>query len=432
MKFFIYTFGCKTNTYESEALSRILSETGRFSEAESYIEADVIIVNSCIVTEESEKKARKLIRRMRRENEKACIVLCGCMPQIKKEKCLDTGADIVCGNTDRTKTLALIEEYFAGEKDPSDRIFDVLPHSPGEGFELLAPKHYRNLTRANLKIEDGCDCFCSYCVIPFARGRVRSMPVDKVFSVAKDLVLSGHREIVLTGINIGAYGKDIGADIYDAVKAVVDAGAERVRLGSVEIDLVSDETIEELAGIPELCPHFHTSLQSGSDRMLKKMLRRYDSAEYRRKIELLRDKFANASVTTDVIVGFPGETEEDFLETVKFVKEVGFFRVHVFPYSRRPGTAADKYPDQIPVEEKKRRVKIIEETTKGLKASFLLSQIGKTVNVLFESEGGIAKGHAENYVEVAVRTDENVKNRLLPVKISGVSGDGETALGVLL
>lgn len=429
MKFFIYTFGCKTNTYESEAMSRLLSETGRFEEAESYSSADVVIVNSCMVTEESEKKAKKLMRRIRRENPEAVIVLGGCMPQVNREKSLDTGADIILGNTDRSGIVRVIDEYVESRK----RTFSVVPHEKGEAFEMLSPMGYRSLTRANLKIEDGCECFCSYCVIPFARGPVRSMPVENVYKVAKDLVNAGHREIVLTGINIGMYGRDIGYTIYDAVKAVHEAGAERIRLGSVEIDLISDETVRKLSEVPGLCPHFHTSLQSGSDDVLKRMLRRYDSKEYRRKIELLRECFDNASITTDVIVGFPGERDEDFRDTVRFVRETGFFRIHVFPYSRREGTAAAKFTDQIPVEVKKARARELEKVAAELKRDFLGTQKGRVLNVLFErNAAGEARGHAENYVEVRVRSDVSLKNRIMPVRILEVHESGEYVTGEIV
>ncbi|MCR5694220.1 MAG: tRNA (N(6)-L-threonylcarbamoyladenosine(37)-C(2))-methylthiotransferase MtaB [Clostridia bacterium] len=431
MNFFIYTFGCKTNTYESESMSRLLSETGRYQAVSDYLSADVVIVNSCMVTGESEKKAAKLIRRIRRENEKACIVLCGCMPQVIGEAAFGTGADVICGNTKRADIVKAVDSYFEKKTISRDmKIFRVEPHLKDETFELLAPDRYKNLTRANLKIEDGCECFCSYCVIPFARGRVRSMPPDEVFKVAKDLVNSGHREIVLTGINIGMYGKDIGLSICDAVKAVSDAGAERIRLGSIEIDLISDAAIEELSGIPGLCPHFHTSLQSGSAKILKRMNRRYDPEEYMRKTGLLRSSFANASVTTDVIVGFPGETEEDFNDTVEFVRRAGFFRIHVFPYSKRNGTAAAGFKDQIPVEIKKRRVVALEEVAAELKKNFLTGQVGKTVNVLFErSSGGFARGHAENYVEVRVETEEDLRNRIVSVTVSGVDSSGDFVYG---
>ena len=431
MKLFIYTFGCKTNTYESEAMTRLLTETGRFEAVSDYVSADVVIVNSCMVTEESEKKARKLIRRIKRENPGCCTVLSGCMPQVKGDRCLDTGADIICGNTSRSEIVDLIDRFYGSmQNGENDQILSVTPHFKGEKFEMLAPSGYRNLTRANLKIEDGCECYCSYCVIPYARGMVRSMPVDEVCRVAKDLVSAGHREIVLNGINIGMYGKDTGATLYDAVRAAVDAGAERVRLGSIEIDLIPDETIYKLASIPVLCPHFHTSLQSGSDKVLKNMHRKYDAKEYLRKIELLRSNFENASITTDVIVGFPGETEEDFEDTIRFVEKTGFFRIHVFPYSRRPGTVAAKLPDQVPIEEKKRRVKRLEEVAARLKREFLGTQVGKTVKVLFERVGdGIAKGHAENYVEVRAKAPLNVKNTVRSVKILSVDESGEFVTG---
>ena len=416
--FYVYTFGCKVNIFESEAMGELLLERGGFFRADRPEEADVVIVNTCAVTEESEKKALKLIRRIRRVNPRACLVVCGCMAQLSPGRVEDAGADIIFGNTARTVLPELIDEWkknaSGDNNDPSDAenagsgnrpapLVHTDSHSDGERFERLAVRAYGSLTRANLKIEDGCDCFCSYCVIPYARGRVRSLPPDEIRKMAKEFSANGHKEIVLTGINIGMYGKDLGFDLCDAVTACREGGAGRIRLGSIEIDLIDDDTIVRLSRIPGLCPHFHTSLQSGSGSVLRRMNRRYDAAEYMRKIGLLRSVFSNPSVTTDVIVGFPGETEEEFAETVEFVKKVGFYKMHVFPYSARPGTAAAEMPDQVPDNVKKARAEILGALDIKMRGEFIAGQIGIPQRVLVETvRGGAAFGHTENYIYVRI------------------------------
>ena len=441
MNFFIYTFGCKVNTYESEAVAELLEATGRYRQVSSWKDADAVIVNSCAVTEESEKKAAKLMRRIRRENPGAVIMLSGCMTQTDPEKGARLGADIVCGNTDRSSAVALLDRAFeerkrsghlnGPENEPGKDgkvIFSVGEHVKGEKFELLAPRGYKNLTRANLKIEDGCDCFCTYCIIPYARGRVRSMHPEDIKRAAAELVNSGHREIVLTGINIGMYGTDIGFDLADAAAAVRSAGAERIRLSSLEIDAVDASVIERLASVEGLCRHFHASLQSGSDEILKKMNRRYDTQGYLEMIEKIRSCFENASITTDIIVGFPGETDRNFQESVEFAKKAGFYRIHVFPYSRRKGTVADRMPDQVPDEVKRERAAVLAGVAEGLGRRFLESQRGTVHSVLFETKkNGLYYGHTGNYIYVKCASDGDLKNQIRDVVLGDMAGDAAEA-----
>ncbi|MBO4364074.1 MAG: MiaB/RimO family radical SAM methylthiotransferase, partial [Clostridia bacterium] len=278
------------------------------------------------------------------------------------------------------------------------------------------------------KIEDGCDCFCTYCIIPYARGRVRSMHPEDIKRAAAELVNSGHREIVLTGINIGMYGTDIGFDLADAAAAVRSAGAERIRLSSLEIDAVDESVIERLAAVDGLCRHFHASLQSGSDEILKKMNRRYDTQGYLRMIGRIRECFENASITTDIIVGFPGETDRNFQESVEFAKKAGFYRIHVFPYSRRKGTVADRMPDQVPEEVKRERAAVLAGVADGLGRRFLESQRGTVHSVLFETKkNGLYYGHTGNYIYVKCASDGDLKNQIRNVVLGDMAGDAAEA-----
>ena len=437
--FYVYTFGCKVNIFESEAMGELLLERGGFFRADTPGDADVIIINTCAVTEESEKKALKLIRRVKRENPKACLLVCGCMAQLSTERIEGAGADIIFGNTKRTVLPELIAEWKKSAGPQRAPLIYTDRHSEAELFERLSVKSYGSLTRANLKIEDGCDCYCAYCVIPFARGHVRSLPPDDVREMAREFTRNGHREIVLTGINIGMYGRDIGKSLYDAVAAAREGGALRIRLGSIEIDLIDDDTIMKLAQVEELCPHFHTSLQSGSDTVLRRMNRRYDAAEYMRKIDLLKDNFGNPSVTTDIIVGFPGETEDEFNETVEFARRVGFYKMHVFPYSIRPGTAAASMPEQVPEEIKKKRAELLGALDVEMRGRFINGQLGIPQSVLVETvRDGFAFGHTANYIYVKIPLDGGAgggsakvsRNEFADVRIKAFGEDA--ALGELI
>ncbi len=432
---YIHTLGCKVNRYESEALYDLLCDSGRYFAVadEERASADVTVINSCMVTGESEKKARKLLRRVRRENHSTVILLCGCIPQVSPEKALTLGADIISGNKNRRKTLALLDDYFKSHGDSC--INAVEPHLEGDRFELLAPKAYKKLTRANLKIQDGCNRFCAYCVIPYARGELRSMPLSEVFSQARALVESGHREIVLNGINLGLYGVDNGSSLAEAVRTVSAAGAERIRLGSLEVDLLTPELLKELSEVKGFCPQFHASLQSGSDTVLTRMHRRNNKEQYAEIIGNVKRTFENASITTDIIVGFEGETEAEFNECMEFCRQIGFFKIHVFPYSVREGTEAAKSTNQVPESVKKARAAQMARLGAELNEQYCNAQIGKTYGVLFEVyEGGAWYGHTENFLYVRVESDAELKNQLLPVVITAAmeGDDGQVLCGRLL
>lgn len=428
--FYIYTLGCKVNRYESEAMSALLSESGKYalvSDADKFC-ADVFVLNSCIVTEESEKKAMKILRRYRRENPCGILVFCGCMPQAMHDKSLGVGADIVFGNNGRSRLLDLIEEYYSNGRKTIDA---VIKYVANEKFEILAPKSYESLTRANLKIEDGCNRFCAYCMIPFARGPVRSMPLCEVKRQSCTLVSEGHREIVLTGINLCMYGSDIGYTLKDAIDAVLSSGVERIRLGSLEADLLSVELLDYLADVPEFCPQFHISLQSGSDTELKRMNRRYLVSEYEDLVKKIKQKFDNPAITTDIIVGFEGETDEEFNQTLETARRIGFSKIHIFPYSVRPGTKAAESKLHITPNMKRKRCSELFEVGENIKKDFYNSQIDTTHSVLFEKyDGKYNYGHTKNFLYVKVLSDTNMENDIARVKITDFHD--EECFGVLV
>ena len=363
--------------------------------------SDIVIINSCTVTATGDSKCRKVISRARRENPDAVIVLCGCMPQAFGDDAeLYRECDIVMGNTDRHSIVNVLDEYLRDRH----RLVSIEPHEKNEAFETMSLSSFEGRTRAFVKIEDGCNRFCSYCIIPYARGRVRSKPLDELRAEVAQLALSGYREIVLVGINLSAYGQELGLDIADAVCAVcaVD-GVERVRLGSIEPERMTADILSRLAGEEKFCPHFHLSLQSGCDSTLRRMRRHYDTAEYKRIVEDIRSMFDAPSITTDVMVGFVGESEEDFEASVRFCEDIGFAKAHVFPYSVRKGTAAERMDGHIDEHEKHRRAEIMIARNAVKQLEFMLSQVGHTDSVLIErSRGGISEGHTPNYTKVII------------------------------
>lgn len=428
--FYIYTLGCKVNRYESEAMAALLSDSGKYvsvAEKDKYL-ADVFVLNSCIVTEESEKKAFKIIRRYRRENPHGTLVFCGCMPQALYEKSLTAGADILFGNKERSRLPELLDRHFSNGRNFVDA---VLKHNENDKFEILAPKSYESLTRANLKIEDGCNRFCSYCLIPFARGPVRSMPLDEITAQATTLVAEGHREIVLTGINLCMYGKDIGGSLRDAIAAVLLSGVERIRLGSLEADLIDEELLDYLASLPEFCPQFHISIQSGSDTVLRRMNRHYSASEYSLLVESIMEKFENPAVTTDIIVGFEGETDDEFFETCKVAEKIGFSKIHIFPYSVRPGTKASESKNQIGADVKRKRSLELFEIGEKIKDNFYKTQVGTVHSVLFEKfDGTYNYGHTKNFLYVKILSDKNMENMIVDVEITDFRD--EECFGILV
>ena len=420
MKAAFYTLGCKVNQYESQAMAQRLENSG-FVICDADEDADVYIINSCTVTAESDRKTRQAVRRFRKLHPDSIILLTGCMPQAfpKAGEELDS-ADIVIGN----KSNHLIDKYIMQYINSGGRIVAVEQHKSGEAFSGDVISSFRERTRANVKIEDGCNRFCSYCIIPYARGRVRSKPLETLKEEISALEKSGFCEIVLVGINLSAYGTDIGSSLAEAVETAASfEGISRIRLGSLEPDHITDEVIERLSAVDKFCPQFHISLQSGCSKTLKKMNRHYTAEEYYQLCVKLRNAFEGATLTTDVMVGFPDETAEDFAESLEFVKKVGFEKVHVFPYSRREGTPAARMPNQVENAEKSRRAAIMIEETEKIRKAFLEAQIGKTLEVLPEEfHDGFVQGYTANYTPVRIFGAENAKG-IIKAEITSVEDD---------
>ena len=401
MKFCIITLGCKVNQFESQAISRILTSHGH-TEVSDTEYTDAVIINTCAVTAESGRKSRQAIRHLQKEHPDAITAVCGCYSQTCGSEIDELNIDLISGSGDRKGFIAALEQLFIDKArvkmldDPKmRRKFEVLPGGSAEGR-----------TRAMLKIQDGCQNFCTYCIIPYARGPIRSMPIDDIRKEAAALKAQGFCEIVVTGIEISSYGIDFkdGTSLIDALYAISDsAPGVRIHLGSLEPRTATKEFCRKLSQIPHICPHFHLSLQSGCDTVLKRMKRKYDTSLYYSSCENLREFFPNCGITTDVITGFPGETEEEFSKTLEFVKKCDFSAMHVFPYSVRPGTPAAVMPDQTDKKTKKDRAAVISRAARQMTEAFLSRQIGKTLSVLFETEkDGVCFGHSENYAEVAV------------------------------
>ncbi len=422
MKVRIITLGCKVNQYESQAMLSDLLNHGYEAAADGE-EADVVVINSCTVTASSDQKVRQTVRRARNDHPHSAIVLTGCMPQAFPEKSAKLSeADIVIGNRERGALRKYLDRYF----EEKERIVEIVPHAAGEPFEPMCVSEYHERTRAFLKIEDGCNRFCSYCIIPYARGRVRSKKPGDLRAELETLAKNGYREVVLTGINLSCWGEEFGLELCDAVEAAcAAAGIERVRLGSLEPERLSPDVIARLSGQEKLCPQFHLSLQSGCDRTLRRMNRHYTCEEFSEIAENLRAAFPNAALTTDVMVGFSGETQEEFEESLRFVQKIGFAKVHVFPYSRRPGTKAYDFPEIITNQEKERRSRAMIAAANDLRNAFLNTQCGKTEPVLFEQrdEAGFFEGYTKNYTPVKVRCDRDLHGKILPVRLVSVSGD---------
>lgn len=420
MKVKVITLGCKVNQYESQYMLKSLISAGCSLPGPDE-QSDIVIVNSCTVTSTSDKKVRQTVHKARRENPSAVIVLTGCMPQAFPDIADNMAdADIVLGNSNRSLLLPYVKQFLSARR----RIIDISPH--GEKFEPMSVENFYGKTRASVKIEDGCNQFCSYCIIPYARGRVRSKPLGDLKSELHSIALNGYKEVVLTGINLSAYGQEIGLSLCDAVDAAcAESGIKRVRLGSLEPERLDINVVERLMRQDKLCPQFHLSLQSGCDETLKRMNRKYDSSEYQKIVYNLRRAFPNAAITTDIMVGFPGETDEDFMESLNFAKKIGFAKMHVFAYSRRPGTAANGYEGQIDPNVKEERSRAMIETARKLKENFFSKQVGLIEPVLFERECGkeIYEGYTGNYTPVQAKSDKNISGELINTKIIGVRKD---------
>ena len=421
MRIAIYTLGCKVNQYETQAMEQELTRRGHeivpFDGA-----ADAYIVNTCSVTAVSDKKSRQMIRRCRKLNEHAVVAACGCYVQTHSDEAAGLGLDLIAGTGDRMAFLDLLEQA-AREKEPLTLLDDALHR---RAFEVLPAGGMAERTRAMLKVEDGCVNFCTYCIIPYARGPVRSLPKAEAVAQTRRLREEGYRELVITGIEISGWGHDLknGETLIDLLEAVSDAAGEmRLRLGSLEPRTITEEFCRRAARLPNLCPHFHLSMQSGCDGTLRRMNRKYDIARFYESVSLLRQYFDRPAVTTDLITGFPGETEEEFAQTLAFIEKCGFAAMHIFPYSVRPGTKAAAMPDQCTAAVKERRAARAAETAERMKQAYLHGCVGQTYPVLFEQEkGGLYVGHAPNYCQVGVR-GEDLHNAVRNVKIEAVDGD---------
>ena len=417
MKVKFVTLGCKVNQVESEAMREALLAAG-FQEAAGGETADVVVVNSCTVTATSDQKARQALRREKKRNPGAVAVLTGCWPQAFPQEAQEfLEADVVLGTARRGDLVPRLLEYLSTKQ----RVVDIAPHQKGEKFEKLTISAMHGRTRAFVKIEDGCDRFCSYCIIPYARGRVRSKPLEDIREEAARLGEAGYKEVVLTGINLPAYGKDLGGDLCDAVEAACAApGILRVRLGSLEPEQLTPPVIARLAAQEKLCPQFHLSLQSGCDETLRRMNRHYTAAEYRQIVKDLRKAFPNCAVTTDLMVGFAGETEEEFAKSLAFAKEIAFAKVHVFAYSRRPGTRAYDMPGQVPNREKERRSREMIAATLETQRAFFAAQTGRVEKVLFEQERdrNVYEGYTRNYTPVRVASAAPLQGQVRQVRLT--------------
>ena len=425
MKYIISTLGCKVNQYETQAMEGFLSERG-FERAAPGEIADAVIVNTCAVTAESGRKSRQTIRRLRDENPGAVLAVGGCYSQIEPDVVQEIGADVIFGANDRQKLVdAVVKACAAGEKTR-----DIDEPFKRRELERLPAGAVDHRTRAMLKIQDGCVNFCSYCIIPYTRGRLRSLPCDEAAREAARLDAEGYREIVLTGIEVASYGVDLPGKpgLADVIEAVAAASPHmRIRLGSLEPTVITEDFCRRLAATGKLCRHFHLSLQSGCDRTLKAMNRKYDTAVFFEKTELLRKYFPGCALTGDLITGFPGETDADDAETSAFLQKCRFAAMHVFPYSRRPGTPADAMPDQCPKKVKEERARQQQRLCDSLHRDYLRACVGQTLPVLFESEeDGASIGHSDTYMPVKVQ-GTGLRGELRDVEIMEVSGD--TLLG---
>lgn len=422
MKFAFYTLGCKTNQYETQAMEHLLLEKGH--EIGSFEEAcDGYVINTCSVTAVADKKNRAVIRRCRRDNPQAVIAVCGCYSQHDPDAVRALGIDVIGGSGQRQAFVEMLLDA-AGEKRHEEQLDNALGRRE---FECLPAGGLEERTRAMLKVQDGCVNFCTYCIIPYTRGPIRSAPLEVAVAQAKELAVRGYREIVLTGIEIAGWGQDqpgkpeLALLVEEICKAVPDL---RIRLGSLEPRVVTEDFCRRLSVFPNLCPQFHLSMQSGSDTVLSRMKRKYDTARYYQSVELLRKFFPECAVTTDMIVAFPGETEEEFAESLAFIRKCAFADMHIFPYSRRPGTPADKMPGQHNNATKEARsraaIALAEEMSRAYREGF----VGRTLEVLFEErEGEFYTGHAPNYIKVYAR-GENLHNEIRTVTVLEVYRDG--------
>lgn len=445
MKVLFITLGCKANQYETNAMEQSFLKSGYDIANDSDV-PDICVVNTCSVTNIAERKSRQMLRRMKELNKKAIVVACGCYSQVGKDELEKMPeVDIIVGVNDKNNIVEIVEKYIK-QSEKIEEVSDVMHEKEFQDFGTTT---YTELTRAVVKIQDGCDRFCSYCIIPYARGRVRSRDVDSILKEIEAISKQGIKEVVLTGIHIASYGKDFTdekvkeyrekygykgdyikfdpkddlhtggfrlIELLEQIEKVTDI--ERIRIGSLEPKLINEEFVKRLANLNKICEHFHLSLQSGCNETLKRMNRRYTVEEFEESAKLLRKYFKDVKLTTDIIVGFPGETEEEFNKTCDFLKKIKFYKMHIFKYSIRKGTVAEKMPDQVDGKLKEERSKILIELSNKNEEEYNQELIGKVVDVLFEErKKEYFEGHTKNYIMVKVKTTENLQNEIKKVKI---------------
>lgn len=425
----LHNLGCKVNAYETEAMQQLLEAAG-YEIVPFAPGADVYVINTCTVTNIADRKSRQMLHKAKKMNPEAVVVAAGCYVQAGKEKAeADPSIDLIIGNNKKQDLISVLEQYL----ETKERRKEMIDISHTKEYEKLQIDRTEEHTRAYIKVQDGCNRFCTYCVIPYARGRVRSRKTADVVREVERLAISGCQEVVLTGIHLSSYGvdrKEDGETLLSLIQAVHQVeGIKRIRLGSLEPGIVTEEFAKELSQLKKMCPHFHLSLQSGCTDTLKRMNRRYTAQEYAEKCEILRKFFSCPALTTDVITGFPGETEEEFSQSRDFVEKIGFYETHIFPYSRREGTKAAGMPEQLPEGIKKERSRVLIEIGMKHQREFMEKFLGQKREVLFEERQDIQGtaywvGHTMEYLKVAVVSDEDLGNRILEVKLKEILPEG--------
>ena len=418
-----FALGCKVNQYESEAIAELFAEKG-YEIVGIDEEADVYVINTCTVTNFGDKKSRQLIRKVKRQNENAIVAVVGCYAQTAPKELMEiAGVNLVIGTKDRAQIVEMVEQYDQ-TKGVENHVSDIMKERV---FEPLSIQKLANRTRAYLKIQDGCSQYCSYCIIPYARGPIRSREPQEVVAEVKRLAENGFKEVVLTGIHVASYGKDRrDTSLLDILKQVHEVeGIERIRFSSIEPNVVTEEFAQTMAALPKVCDHFHLSLQSGCDKTLKEMNRKYDTEKYRQAAATLRKYLPKVALTTDIIVGFPGETEEDFRESYAFAEEIGFAKIHVFPYSPKRGTPAAARKDQLLNAVKSERSHTLIQLSDRMAADFLADAVGTDAEVLYERAvgDGIYEGHTTNYMKVHGRSEVDLTNRICKTHITRAEGE---------
>lgn len=419
-----HTLGCKVNQYETEAMEELFEKSGYSIVNEEEL-ADIYVINTCTVTNLSDRKSRQFIRKSKKKNEDSIIAVVGCYSQVAPDEVENLeGVDVIIGTSERNRIVELCEKVRVNH----EKINIVRDIKTYKEFEKIKVDEIKSRTRANIKIQDGCNQFCSYCIIPYARGPIRSRDYDDIIEEAIKLRDSGFKEVVLTGIHVASYGKDNNIPLINVIRGIAQIeGLERIRLSSLEPTLIDDDFMKSLKEIGKVCDHFHLSLQSGSDSILKRMNRKYTSALFKEKTEIIRKYMPNVGLTTDIIVGFPGETEEEFLETYTFVKEIGFSRIHVFKYSPRKGTPAAKYENQVDGNIKSRRSDELIRLGDQLAKEFMNRFINTNLNVLFEEENkkieDTYEGYTTNYLRARVKSNESLIGNIKSISIIDINND---------